>query len=477
MYLLIFSTASTASAKSATPSAANSRKPLGRVNQAKAPSSSSGHGSRKRKAAAAAPLQNSTPYSSRARESGLQTPAAPHGNGPSRCPLSAGQIKNKDKRNGSGETPLHKACIKGDLATVVAFIDANADVNTKCNAMWTPLHEVCSHGHIDLVAPLLEARANVNAIGGQGRNCTPLHDAVQNGFADIVEMLLNVGHAKVDVLDIDSKQPKDLADLSETHILQLLELGGSDRGVQAQSRRCKVLNTSDIMDVSGAAADARGPISIVITGVHPKIKEAVEANAKKLGFGVEADLSPSVTHVITTVDAGGMCKRTYKYLCAIVLGKRVVSPDWLAASLRKKEIVSEARFEPQGDAQGKYAAIKGFATKFKGDPPLFDNCEFFFKGDFGNPKVEKLKADKLEKLVRLGGGTMLNREPWEMSKWKALHHAPEKRKFKSPTFIVVGGAKKNQVRENGIHEITSSYLLQCISNFELMDPSMPVARA
>ena len=124
--------------------------------------------------------------------------------------------------------------------------------------------------------------------------------------------------------------------------------------------------------------------------------------------------------------------------------------------------------------QGKRAAVKGFLTKLTGQPSLFDSCSFFFKGDFTSPS-DKLPRDKLQKLVELGNGEVLAREPREMTRWVSLPHAVEPKKFKSPTFIVVGGAKKNQVRESGIHEITGSYLLQCISNFALDDPSMPVA--
>ena len=470
------------------PSRSASRTPLGRVNQAEPPSNNT-TGGRKRKAVAATPLSSSvdtttaTPSNTRVRQQpGFRTPVAPTAGG-GRCPLSAGQIKNKDKRNGNGETPLHKASIKGDLATVVAYIGANADVNTKCNGKWTPLHEVCSHGHLELVAPLLEARANANMPGGVDRNCTPLHDAAESGHADIVELLLSVGRAKVDVLDADGQLPKDLTD--DPKILQLLELGGGDRG-QTQPRRCKVLNTSGIVDPGGAGArtgdgnrlaHALGNRSIVITGItSEEEKKRVKANAKRLGLTVLPDMSPEVTHLVTPVDERHACKRTFKYLCAIVMGKRIVSPKWLATSVQKKELVDESLFEPHSDSamSGKFAAQKGFMAKATGEPSLFDSCSFFFKGDFSSSS-DKLKADKLEKLVQLGGGEVLTREPREMTRWKSLHHATEPKKFKSPTFIVVGGAKKNQVRASGIHEITGSYLLQCISNFALDDPSVPIA--
>lgn len=43
------------------------------------------------------------------------------------------------KKNYKGETPLHVACIKGNVARVRSLLEANATPNTKDNAGWTPL--------------------------------------------------------------------------------------------------------------------------------------------------------------------------------------------------------------------------------------------------------------------------------------------------------------------------------------------------
>lgn len=43
------------------------------------------------------------------------------------------------KKNHKGETPLHVACIKGNVARVRSLLEAKATPNTKDNAGWTPL--------------------------------------------------------------------------------------------------------------------------------------------------------------------------------------------------------------------------------------------------------------------------------------------------------------------------------------------------
>jgi hypothetical protein len=96
-------------------------------------------------------------------------------------------------RNAKGETALHRAAIKGDLAAVRALLDDAAGagaVNATDNAGWTALHEACNHNHARVVEALLEAGANVNLPGYLYE--TPLHDAINNDHVDIALILLKV---------------------------------------------------------------------------------------------------------------------------------------------------------------------------------------------------------------------------------------------------------------------------------------------
>ncbi|XP_052815390.1 tonsoku-like protein [Mya arenaria] len=97
-------------------------------------------------------------------------------------------------RNQLGETPLHKACIKGSLREVQQLIARGHPLNPQDNNGWTPLHEACNHGFIDIVQALVESGADMNNRGGQGCNgLTPLMDASSNGHREIMALLIKHG--------------------------------------------------------------------------------------------------------------------------------------------------------------------------------------------------------------------------------------------------------------------------------------------
>ena len=49
-----------------------------------------------------------------------------------------------------GMTPLHQACVDGNLSAVQLLVSHDADVNKQDADTWTALHAACAAGHSDI---------------------------------------------------------------------------------------------------------------------------------------------------------------------------------------------------------------------------------------------------------------------------------------------------------------------------------------
>ncbi|XP_041854261.1 ankyrin repeat domain-containing protein 31-like isoform X3 [Melanotaenia boesemani] len=139
-------------------------------------------------------------------------------------------LKYLHKRNGKGETHLHKACKRGDLVQVKMLIQAGINVNTEDYAGWTALHEASALGDGAVVEELLKAGANVNARSCDG--VTPLHDAVSSGNYQVVQFLLQNGSNPSDK-NVGGLSALDMA--KEENIKELLRSFQASTAVQQSS--------------------------------------------------------------------------------------------------------------------------------------------------------------------------------------------------------------------------------------------------
>lgn len=71
------------------------------------------------------------------------------------------------------------------------LVSNRAQVNTCDNFKWTPLHHACLAGQLDIVQRLVEAGADMNAQALNGG--TPLMRAIQTGSPNVVQYLINRG--------------------------------------------------------------------------------------------------------------------------------------------------------------------------------------------------------------------------------------------------------------------------------------------
>ncbi|NXV90136.1 ANR11 protein, partial [Calonectris borealis] len=96
------------------------------------------------------------------------------------CPISLSTI---NRRNIYGETLLHRAAARQDVALVRNIIKAGGNVNVQDYAGWTALHTASVEGFYEIANELLKAGADVNARGNE--QITPLQDALTEGHYEV----------------------------------------------------------------------------------------------------------------------------------------------------------------------------------------------------------------------------------------------------------------------------------------------------
>lgn len=92
-----------------------------------------------------------------------------------------------------GLTPLHQACIDGDIGKVTALIQAGVDKETKTKRQNVALHYAVLGGNLAVVRALVEAGSLF--IAGSKNKVSPLELAADQGQAEIVDYLLSRVHA------------------------------------------------------------------------------------------------------------------------------------------------------------------------------------------------------------------------------------------------------------------------------------------
>ncbi|NXU54932.1 BARD1 protein, partial [Turnix velox] len=352
------------------------------------------------------------------------------------------------RRNHKGETLLHIASIKGDLAAVEELLKNGADPNVKDNAGWTPLHEACNHGHREVVELLLQHKALVNTTGYQ--NDSPLHDAARNGHVGVVELLLLHGASR-DAINIFGLQPVDYAESEKMKSVLMLPVKNES------------LSLNQPCEVPSPSQQRVGPLVLLGSNLSSQqqkllVKLVVVLKARKC-----TEFNSTVTHLIIP-DAP--MPSTAKCMMAVLSGCWVLKFEWVQACLRSMAQEAEEKYEIQGGPQ------RGRLNREQLLPKLFDGCYFYFMGSFRHHQ----KSDLVE-LVKAAGGQILMRHPKPDSdvtqtiNTVAYHALPNSDQRFCTQYVIYDPSSKfkpEKIRQGKVWMAPSSWLINCLTTFQLL---------
>ncbi|NXC98257.1 BARD1 protein, partial [Certhia familiaris] len=352
------------------------------------------------------------------------------------------------RRNYKGETLLHIASIKGDLAAVEELLKNGADPNVKDNAGWTPLHEACNHGHREVVELLLQHRALVNTTGYQ--NDSPLHDAARNGHVAVVELLLLHGASR-DAVNIFGLRPVDYAESEKMKSVLMLPVKNESFSLNQPS------------EALSSSQPRNGPLGILGSNLSAEQKKLLNKLATVLKAQRCTEFNSRVTHLVIP---GVPMPTTVKCMMAVLTGCWVLKFEWVQACLQSSAREQEEEYEVQGGPR------RGRLNQEQLLPKLFDGCYFYFLGPF----KQHQKSDLLE-LVKAAGGQVLVRQPKPDSdvtqtiNTVAYHAEPTSDQRLCTQYVIYDMASRCQpekIRQGKVWMAPSSWLIDCVMSFQLL---------
>ncbi|NWZ85224.1 BARD1 protein, partial [Poecile atricapillus] len=352
------------------------------------------------------------------------------------------------RRNHKGETLLHVASIKGDLAAVEQLLKNGADPNVKDNAGWTPLRQSCNHGHSEVVQLLLQHRALVNTTGYQ--NDSPLHDAARNGHVAIVELLLLHGASR-DAVNIFGLRPVDYAESKKMKSVLMLPVKNESFSLNQPS------------EALSSSQPRNGPLGILGSNLGAEQQKLLNKLAAVLKAQRCTEFNSRVTHLIIP---DVPMPTTVKCMMAVLTGCWVLKFEWVRACLQSSVREQEEKYEVQGGPR------RGRLNREQLLPKLFDGCYFYFLGPF----KQHQKSDLLE-LVKAGGGQVLVRQPKPDSdvtqtiNTVAYHAESTSDQRLCTQYVIYDVASKFQpekIRQGKVWMAPSSWLIDCVMSFQLL---------
>jgi ankyrin repeat protein len=170
-----------------------------------------------------------------------------------------------------GNTPLHNACLEGNIENVdLALKVVGNDIDAKNIQFLTPLHIACKYGRIDIALKLIEFGADIN--GKPENNCrltdTPLQLAILKKDLDLVKLLIEKG------ADVNAKNHNNFTAL---HI-------ASFKGIKEIVEEL-IINKVKINDIAQEGKIKETPLHLACQNNHHEIaelllKKSADTNAR-----------------------------------------------------------------------------------------------------------------------------------------------------------------------------------------------------
>ncbi|KAG5319078.1 BARD1 protein, partial [Acromyrmex heyeri] len=382
-------------------------------------------------------------------------------------------MRNINKRNPKGETPLHRACLQKNAEQVKHLLLLGANPNTKDNAGWTPLQETVSFGYTEICKLLLNCEALPDISGFKNRS--PLHEAAKCNRIEEAKLLLHY-NADRNQCDQYGKKPIDYCKSEKMRQL-LMDL--------PRTPSEKVSDLNQTLDKSiRTGCDKFVILASNLKLVNQKSLRLVAARHK---FKILTTYRPSVTHIIVETNEKNITTLTLDVLFSIVCGNWLLNSEWIQLAEDMDEIANMdlELFEVNGAPTPGIPRKARLNSEYQ-NPRLFNNCFFYFalqaNTTYHIANVEFTK-DNLIRLVKEGEGTVLTRKPdpedlKDMSRVIPFHTANDSSHplHKCTHYIIyVPGRKTGEplIKYNMPHikSLPLVWLIECIEKFTLVDPA------
>ncbi|CEM15557.1 unnamed protein product [Vitrella brassicaformis CCMP3155] len=215
----------------------------------------------------------------------------------------------------------------------------------------------------------------------------------------------------------------------------------------------------------------RGEVVLLGSSLSNQQQSVLDRFADRSGCRVVPSYSPEVTHLIVRSKE---CRRTVKFLKALLTGKWILAFDWVSRCLSGNRWLSEDGYEVSKDMTTGAPIPPRRQRTHDTMGRLFGGLRFYFLGTFTDPLPT---ASEVKDLLELGGGCVVTTSPQSLTRATPLPHPSqwdEAGGGDSPDggqgqqlMVVVAGDAHDPHRPN----VSFRWVCDCVSHGKLQPPT------